>query len=262
MRLLPTLSLSLRGLLLAAALLLSPTASAAGSGLRRAKELSIQEQYELGLRYMKRGYYAKALETFNRIRNYHRDDPLAVKAELAVADVYYRKSEWDQARLAYDDFMRMHPRNPDLDYVTWRMGQSLYRKAPKVAARDQTWTRQAVNTWSGFDARFADSQYKDDVDRRLGECRERLARKELLIAEFYVRRKAWRAVAGRAEGLVHTFPDSLAAQEAWTLLATASAHRGDATTLEQALGAVSERDASQGARLRQKLAHVEPVEEP
>ena len=117
------------------------------------KELSVAEQYELGLRYLKRGYYIKALEQFNRIRNYHRDDPISVKAELAIADVYYKKNEWDQARLAYDDFMRMHPRHPDLDYVVFRMGQSILKKAPKVAARDQTWTKQAVNTFAAFDRR-------------------------------------------------------------------------------------------------------------
>ena len=86
------------------------------------KKLTVQDQYELGLRYLNRGYYAKSLETFNRIRNYHRDDPLSVKAELAIADVYFKKREWDQARLAYEDFMRMHPRHPDLDYVTYRVG--------------------------------------------------------------------------------------------------------------------------------------------
>ena len=71
-----------------------------GDAVAAKKQLTVQDMYELGLRYMKRGYYVKALEQFNRVRNYHRDDPYAVKAELAIADVYYQKNEWDQARLA------------------------------------------------------------------------------------------------------------------------------------------------------------------
>ena len=82
-------------------------------GDRKNQELSVEEQYELGLKYLKRGYYVKALEEFNQIRNYHRDDPYAVKAELAIADLYFSKSEWDQARLAYEDFLRLHPRHED-----------------------------------------------------------------------------------------------------------------------------------------------------
>jgi outer membrane protein assembly factor BamD len=225
---------------------------------RRGKELSVQAQYELGIKYLKRGYYVKALESFNRIRNYHRDDPLAVKAELAVADVYYRKSEWDQARLAYEDFLRMHPRHPDADYVVYRIGLSLYRKAPRVAARDQTWTRQAVNTWAGFASRFPESEHQAEVDERYLECRDRLARKELLVARFYQQRKAWTAVAGRADGLVRSYPDSQAALDGWAMLALASAHQGEAAMVEQALGRLSEKDPVQAERLKERLSRVEP----
>lgn len=224
---------------------------------RGAKEVPVQQQYELGLRYLKRGYYAKALETFNRIRNFYRDDPLAVKAELAVADVYYRQSEWDQARLAYEDFMRMHPRNDDIDYVVYRIGLSLYRKAPREAARDQTWTRQAVNTWAAFDSRFPTSEYSGEVDGHYRECRERLARKELLIARFYRRRRAWPAVQGRADGLIHTYPNSLVAPDGWALLAEAGAWEGDSQQVQQALDSLALADAPRAERLRLRLDRIE-----
>ncbi len=237
-------------------------ATADAATRRRGKEMTVQEQYELGLRYLKRGNYQKALESFNRIRNYHRDDPLAIKAELAVADAYYRKSEWDQARLTYEDFMRMHPRHPDLDYVVYRIGLCLYRKAPKVASRDQTWTRQAVNTWAGFEGRFPSSEHLEEVGKRYDECRERLARKELLIARFYQRRKAWRAVAGRAEGLVHSYPDSEATHsEGWALLARASAWEGDQATVQEALVELESIDPDAAQRLQAQLDRIEPAAE-
>ncbi|MDP6935787.1 MAG: outer membrane protein assembly factor BamD, partial [Myxococcota bacterium] len=138
---------------------------------------TVAQQYELGLKYMKRGQFVRALEQFNRVRNYHRDDPHAVRAELAIGDVYFKKAEWDQARLAYEDFARMHPRHPDLDYVVYRIGLSMYQKAPKAAGRDQTWTRQAVHAWAGFSSRFPDSKHAPEVESKLTECRERLALK-------------------------------------------------------------------------------------
>lgn len=239
-----------RSFLLSLALLLALGAEASAAPTRRGKELTVQQQYDLGLRYLQRGNHVKALETFNRIRNYHRDDPLAIKAELAVADVHFRKSDWDLARLAYEDFMRMHPRHPDIDHVVYRIGMSLYRKAPKVAARDQTWTRQAVNTWAGFDARFPESEHGPEVAERYQESRERLARKELLIARFYVRRDAWTAVDGRAEGLVKGWPESPSAPEAWGLVAMAGAHNGDASKVESALEQVAKTDPGRAERLR------------
>jgi outer membrane protein assembly factor BamD len=181
------------------------------------ERMSAEDAYSLGLRYLKRGYYVKALEQFNRVRTYYRDDPYALKAELAIADVHYKKNEWDAARLAYEDFMRAHPRYKDLDYVVYRLGLTLFKKAPQIAARDQTWTRQAVNTWMGFTARFPDSTYRAEVEDMLGKARARLARKELLIARFYERRESWQSVVGRLGPMLQQYPDSPDRAEALSL---------------------------------------------
>lgn len=176
-----------------------------------------QERYDLGLKYMKRGYFTKALEQFNRVRNYHRDDPVSVLAELAIADLYFKKGDYEQARLAYEDFARLHPRNDELDYVVYRTGLSIYRRAPKLAGRDQVPTQQAVNTWAGFSARYPDSEHGEEVERLLDKCRERLAAKELFVAKFYKRRDAWGAVRMRTATLVKQYPDSELVPEALAL---------------------------------------------
>lgn len=235
--------------------LYAPTADAA-----RRKQPTVEEQYELGLKHLRRGYYVKALEQFNRIRNYHRDDPYAVKAELAIADVHFKKSEWDQARLAYEDFMRLHPRHPDLDYVVQRIGLSLFKRSPRIAGRDQTLTRQAVGAWAGYSSRFPDSQYRPDVEEKLDICRERLARKELQIAYFYERRGAWKAVAGRAEGLLKMWPESEHAAESLALLAEARAWQGDAEGANQVLEKLRETDPEQAERAQRRVERAEPEE--
>jgi len=217
---------------------------------------TVSQQYELGLKYMNRGQYVRALEQFNRVRNYHRDDPHAVRAELAIGDVYFKKAEWDQARLAYEDFARMHPRHPDLDYVVFRVGMSMYMKAPKASGRDQTWTRQAVNAWSAFTSRFPDSKYREEVEGKLAECRERLAMKELWIARFYQRRQAWGAVVGRTEGLVRNFPQSEAMVDGLSLLAEAAAWQGDAAKAKLVVDKLTSLDADAGAAAASKVAKI------
>jgi outer membrane protein assembly factor BamD len=230
--------------------LLTATAASAGR-----KELTVEEQYELGLKYLRRESYVKALEQFNRIRNTHRDDPYSVKAELAIGDVYYKKREWDQARLAYEDFMRMHPRHPDLDYVVYRMGLSLYRKAPLAAGRDQTWTRQAVHTWAGFEGRFPESEYRTEVEEFLEVSRNRLAKKELDIARFYVRRKAWGAVSNRAEGMLRTYPDSRHVSDALFLDGIAASY-GQPDVLVWVRGRLEAKDPERLAKLDRKSARI------
>ena len=195
-------------LVLLSLLLLAVSPDAAADKKKRKKSASAEELYEQALRHMRRGYYTRALEKFNRVRNYHRDDPISVKAQLAVADVHYKKGDYEQARFAYEEFASYHPRHENLDYVTFRIGMSIYKRAPKFAGRDQTPTRGAVNAWTGFDNRFPESKYVDDVNKYLEKGRNRLAAKELFIADFYANRDAWGAVRSRAEYMLRRYPDT------------------------------------------------------
>ncbi len=205
-----------------------------------------EQRFDLGLRYMRRGNYPKALEQFNRIRNFHRDDPIAIRAELAIADLHFEKEDFEEARLAYEDFARLHPRYAQLDYVVFRIGECLFRRAPKIAARDQSPTRQAVNVWTGFEARFPNSEYHDEVADRRRDAQARLAKKEFAIAQFYAGRGAWLSARRRAEDLVRKYPDSTYAPRALVLAA-----RG-----YHAWGMVGE---AQGLRERLTAEYSEPA---
>lgn len=247
-----------RALALIAAVLCCAAPSVAEAKRVLPADMPVQEQYEKGLKYLKRGYYVRALEMFSLIRNFHRDDPLAVKAELAIADLHYKKADWAQARLAYEDFMRWHPRSEDMDYVVWRFGLTMYKDASRWSQRDQSWTRSAVDTWSGFKRRFPDSEHRDEVTEKLTECRNRLSKKELQIARFYERRAAWPAVEGRARGLVTVHPDSRYAPDGLALLAEAYAWQGKDDLATQVLGELQEKDARLAERARARVERAEP----
>jgi outer membrane protein assembly factor BamD len=208
--------------LLTLASLALPTADANAQG--RKSNVSAQDRYELCLRYMRRGYYTKAAAECNRVRNYHRDDPVSVLAELAVADINFKKGDYEQARLSYEDFARLHPRHRSMDYVTWRIGQCHYKQAPKAAGRDQTRTQQAVNVWTGFESRFPDSKYLAEVGKLSERGRDRLASKELFIGKYYRRIDQWVATQHRAETVLRRFPDSQHVPKALALL-TEAYHR-------------------------------------
>jgi len=218
--------------------------------------LSVQGKYELGLKYMRRGMYIKSIEQFNNVRNYHRDDPLSIKAELAIGDVYYKKRDWTLARQAYDDFGRMHPRHPDLDYVNYRFGMASYKTASKHVGRDQTQTVNAVAAWRGFSARFPESQYLTEVETKLNQCRERLAMKEIWIARFYKRRAAWKAVLNRTDGVLYQYQDSRHLPKAIRLFGEASAWVGKEDEAKASVLKLEESDPKEATKLSKRIAKI------
>jgi outer membrane protein assembly factor BamD len=209
-----------------------------------------REIYEHGQRMLERRAYDKAISDFQELRNFHRDDPLSVKAQLALAEVRFLKGELEEARYAFEEFAQYHPRHPDLDLVTYRIGQCIWRRAPKLAGRDQTTTRSAVNTWWGFDNRFPDSEYAADVGDLLQRGLDRLAAKELWIARFYRRRSAWTAVDGRVRELVRRYADSNHVEGALALLAESLHHRGLAADAADVRQRVAEQFGEDALSLR------------
>ena len=239
----------MRTCLLLTALLLAPVlAQAAPKASPSASEL-----YERGLKQMRRGYHTKALESFTRVRNYHRDDPLSVKAQLAIADLYFKKHDFEQARYAYEEFATYHPRHENLDYVTYRIGLSIWKRAPRLAGRDLSANKGAVNVWTGFRTRFPESAWADDAEEKLGKERARLAHKELYIAKFYARKKAWGAVRGRSEYLLLRYPDTPWADEAMLALGTSLHAWGRVDEAAQVRERLAETDSKLLPRLDRRL---------
>ena len=156
----------------------TPTGARAETRPEKGGTMSAEAAYALGMRYLERGYYTKALEQLNRVRTYYRDDHHALKAELAIADVHFRKNEFDAARMAYEDFARAHPRYAGMDEVVYKLGLTWARKAPTVAARDQTNTAQALKVWANFETRFPTSERLPEVKTALAKAKARLARKD------------------------------------------------------------------------------------
>ena len=234
----------------------------AGPAHAAPKPLTAEEVYELGQKYLRRDLFTKALEQFNRVRSYFRDDPYSLKAELAIADIHYEKKEWDEARVAYEDFMRAHPRYPELDLVVYRLGMTVYRKAPQIPDRDQTWTRQVVSTWAGFGARFPESEHRAEVDKFLGKAQARLARKEIAVAEFYQRREAYAAVIGRVDPMLTAWPETPDRGHALLLLGTAHHRLGndeDAKATLERLSAEKPASAEARALLRELSRSPKPI---
>ena len=183
-----------------------------------AQAQTAQEQYDLGMKQFDRGYYTKAIEQFNLVRNYYRDDPLAQMAEVAIADVYFKRGEWDLARYSYDRFRTRYPLHEKASYATFQMGMTLYKKAPNWASRDQKWTSQAIQAWDGFEKQYPNSEYVGEVQEKRQECLERLAKKEWIIADFYAKNKEWEAVRRRSMGLLNMYPSSIYVTETKILL--------------------------------------------
>lgn len=166
---------------------------------------------------------------------------LATNAELRLADVAFAREKWSEARTAYRNFLRFHPRHEKADYAAFRVGLSAYKDipgdnlvSPPAIERDMADVRDALQQMRRFQREWPQSQYVPEAKIVIRECEDRLAAHELYVAKFYAKRDKWRGVVLRANTLVNTYPESTLASEALLLEVEAHAALGEPEKAKEA----------------------------
>lgn len=154
---------------------------------------------------MDRRQYEDARKDLQRLMNQYPDSELVTAARLASAKALYMGKKYDEARAEYQRFLDLHPQHERADEAHYYLGMSYFRQADS-ADRDQTYTRKALDEFDLLVSQMPDSQYTPDARERRGQCRRKLAEKELSVGIFYFNHGDYAAAAGRLKSLLAQYP--------------------------------------------------------
>lgn len=152
-------------------------------------------------RYTEKKKYDKANECLELLRSRYRGHPIAVEAELEVADNHFREKDFLIAAEAYQSFTKLHPTYPKIDYVYYRIGLSYLRESPKALDRDQQYLDDALH-WLELAEGFPESPYKEVIREKWREVRTRQAKRHFYVGRFYYRQEEYLAAIPRLEEVV------------------------------------------------------------
>jgi outer membrane protein assembly factor BamD len=156
--------------------------------------------------------------------------PYAQQAQLDIAYAYYKFEEPDSAIAAADRFLRLNPRDPNVDYAWYLKGLANFTRGagfmdswfPRDFAQHDTKTmRDALHDFSTLVRRHPDSKYSADAYKRLVYLKNKMAEHEMHVAEYYIKREAWLAVAKRAQYTIDHYQQAPASRRALEMLVLA-----------------------------------------
>jgi outer membrane protein assembly factor BamD len=162
-------------------------------------------QYQTGIAAYQEGRYKRAIEHFTKVKEQFPLDPLALMAELGIGDAHFSDGQYGEAELAYTDFLNLHPTNENIPYVMYQIGICHFNQSLSVD-RDQTETVRTAKDFERLIARYPTSKFAFMAEKKLLECRQKLAENEFLIGEFYFKRGKYKAALGRFEFLAKNYP--------------------------------------------------------
>lgn len=158
--------------------------------------------------------YEEAEKYFEYVRTKYPFLDAAKEAEIRIADSLFEREQYIEARDAYDNFIKLHPTYPRVDYAAFRSAYTHYKEIPSdffllppAEEKDQIEVRSAVQAMQDFLRQYPKSQYVEQAEGVIGEARKRLAKHEMYVADFYKKREKWRAVANRLETVARDYPN-------------------------------------------------------
>lgn len=194
-------------------------------------ETTEQKVYRDAQRYLRSGNYQQATAQLEMLEARFPFGRYAEQAQLELIYARYMAFDLDAADAAADRFIRLHPQHSNIDYAYYIKALSSFNKNDGImdrlfetdtSKRDMAPARQSYADFGLLLARYPNSQYAPDTTQRMIHLRNVLARSEIAVADYYLRRAAYIAAANRARYVLETYPQAEATPDALLVLIEAN----------------------------------------
>lgn len=161
-----------------------------------AVERPAEQIYEEAVAADKRNEYNKAVRLYAEIERQHPYSDYATQAQLRQAESAYEHLKYDDAIVAIDRFVELHPGHPDIDKAFYLKAMCYYEQMTDVR-RDQLMTENALTALDTLITRFPDSKYAKDAQLKRDLAIDHLAGKEMDVGRYYQKKKQYNAAINR-----------------------------------------------------------------
>jgi outer membrane protein assembly factor BamD len=159
-------------------------------------ERPAEDLYKEAMESTKNGEYVKARKLFDEVERQHPYSDYAMQAQLRSAESSYQSLRYDDAIIALDRFIELHPGSDQIDYAYYMKAMCYYEQMTDVR-RDQEMTSMALDALDVVVNRFPDSKYAREAKLKRDLTLDHLAGKEMEIGRYYLTRNEVNAAINR-----------------------------------------------------------------
>src|SRR5882762_2403900 len=176
-------------------------------------EKPVDEIYNKAMDALADENYATAASSFDQVESQHPYSVWATKSQLMQVYALYEDGKYDDAVIAADRFIQLHPGHRDVAYAYYLKAICYYMQIVDVG-RDQKLTELALKSLDDIVRRFPDSKYARDAKLKLDFTRDHLAGKEMEIGRYYLKRGEYLAGMNRFKRVIDNYQTTTHVPEA------------------------------------------------
>ena len=191
------------------------------------ESLPVDQMYEQGKTSLRAGNLGRAKRYFSRLVARFPYGPYTEQAQLELGYAQYKSGDSDEAASTVNRFIRTYPTHPHIDYAYYLKALINFNRENAflerfvrldMTQRDQGAPRQSFNDFGDLLRRYPNSRYAPDSRQRMVHLRNLMARHEINVGKYYLRRGAWVAAAARGEYVIEHYPQSMHDGDALALM--------------------------------------------
>ena len=200
------------------------------SSVEKSSNWTAKEFHNTAKEYLDAGEWEEAIEYYHQLEQRYPYGKYTEQSKLEVIFAYYRNGEPEFAISSADQFIRLYPTHPRLDYAYYLKALSIFKSSTTLLDRvsgDDPSKRDISPAWKSFYAfrelitLFPRSSYASDAHQRMTELLDLIARHEINIGYYYLRRGAYVAALNRAKYVIEHYPEGAVVQDALEIMVSA-----------------------------------------
>lgn len=190
-------------------------------------DLPAVELYQRASYAMKNGSFQLAISHLQALQSRYPFGPHADQVQLDLIFSYYRVSENSAAKAAADRFIRLNPTHKDIDYALYMRGLTSEAEDSNAfqevfgidrSDRDPALVQEAFRDYERLIREYPASKYAADAAQRMVALKNRLARYEIRVAEYYFQREAYISAISRGEYVLEYLADTPSVESALEIM--------------------------------------------
>jgi outer membrane protein assembly factor BamD len=192
-----------------------------------AKNVPVEEMYSDAKKHLDENSFEEAIKRFESLQSHYPYGRYAQQAQIEIAYAYYRQNEAESAISAADRFIKQYPNNPHVDYAYYVKGLANFNadiglfgitSGQDPTERDPKAAQDSFAAFKDLVTRFPSSKYAPDSRLRMHYLLDALAKFEIHVARYYIRRGADIAAVNRAKEVLTLYPNTPAIHDALQIL--------------------------------------------
>jgi outer membrane protein assembly factor BamD len=181
------------------------------------RDWSAEKLYSRAKEELMGGDYKKAIGYYEKLEARYPYGKLAQQAQLEIGYAYFKDKDPVSALAAADRFIKLHPNHPNVDYAYYLKGLVNFNEdlgllggisGQDLSERDPKAARESFEAFKELVTRFPESRYAPDSMARMRYLVNAMARNEVRVAEYYLRRQAYVAAVNRAQFVLANYQQS------------------------------------------------------